>query len=209
MRQFSKPMRIERLSLEARILYTAFCLFLLLGAGTSVWFYLDDELGIAPSSAAAYYLGGPGAEASAPREQEPSDGPDLELPELAPSGPDLEGLPDLDGAPSDVDTAPMKFEKSARQVMETFHFHLFSVPVCLLIVGHIFMMCGLATRTKVLVLLLASASTLVHILAPPLIRFGGDAFAVLMFPSALIMGITWCVLLAWPIWEMWRPHPDG
>lgn len=188
MRYYAKPVGIDRLSLEARVLYTAFCLFLLTGGGTSVWFYLDDQLGVTPADAARYYLGD-AAVATAPQDD---DGPALELP-----GGDLDEVP---AAP-----AGMRFEKPPRQVMETFHFHLFSVPVVLLIVGHLFMMCSFSTRTKAWLLALTSVATLLHLLAPPLVRFASPSFAALVFPSALLMGLLWTFLTAWPVVEMWRP----
>src|SRR6185437_1292744 len=95
------------------------------------------------------------------------------------------------------------FAKAPRQVMETFHFHLFSVSVCLLIVAHLFMMCALPTPLKATVVAIAWLSTLAHLLAPPLIRLVSLKFAPLMFPSALAMSASWLALTAWPLWEMW------
>src|SRR5688572_5684879 len=152
MRHFAKPSSLDRLSLEARLIYTIFCLFMLVGYATSVWFYLDDELGTSPSDAERYYLG----EAVASVEKPSESGPELDVPDEA---------------------APMRFEKPARQVMETAHFHLFSVPICLLILAHIFMMGRESTRTKVLTIGIASASTMIHVMAPPLIRFASPSFA--------------------------------
>lgn len=166
MRQFARPMAIERLSLEARILYSGFCLFVLVGIGTSLWLYADDKLGVSPSAAEHYYLGG-------------------------------------------GDAASMSFEKPPRQVMETFHFHAFTVPVVLLVIGHIFMMCNLSTRLKASVLATATLSTLIHLLAPVLTRFATPAAAVLVFPSAALMAVLWIVLSAYPIYAMWRPSPDS
>jgi hypothetical protein len=187
MRTFARSTPIDRLSLEARVVYTLFCLFLLIGYATSAWFYADDELGAAPASAARYYLGE--AEAATPAPAPSEDGPALDLPEEAPAATSL------------------RIAKPARQVMETFHFHLFSVSVCLLILGHLFMMCRLSVRTKSTLLVVAGVSTLLHLLAPPLIRFVGPGFAALMFPSAVLMGLSWLVLTVWPVWEMWRPVP--
>ena len=195
MRVFARPTPMERLSLEARVVYTAFCLFLLAGYATSVWFYLDDGLGVAPADTASYYLGDApvaSAAASTASPAAPADGPALDLPEEA-AAPDLR-------APH----AGMRFEKPPRQVMETFHFHLFSVSVCLLILGHLFMMCGLPRGLKVGTLAVGSVATFLHLLVPPLVRFGGPGAAFLMFPSALLMGLTWLVMTAWPVWDMWR-----
>ena len=124
MRQFARPFPISRLSLEARVLYTGFLAFLALGFASSLWLYSDSFGGLSAHGAAEYYRGG--AAPAAPATPEPSGGPALNLP---PDGPAL----DLPGeAPA---SAPLRLEKPARQVMETFHFHLFTVPVVLLIVG--------------------------------------------------------------------------
>jgi hypothetical protein len=183
-------MGIDRLSLEARVLYTVFCLFMLLGGASSAWLFKDDGLTASPSTTRRYYLGD---DAPAP---------------AAAAGPAL----DLPGEPSALPVSSsegLRFEKPARQVVETFHFHLFSVPVCLLIVGHIFMMCALPSRTKVITLLLAALATFAHLLVPPLVRFASPAFALLMFPTGLVLTVAWTFLTAWPIFEMWRPATSG
>lgn len=180
MRAFAKPTPIGRLSVEARVVYTAFCIFMLLGYFTSAWLYLDDDLGTAPADTARYYLG-----EDVESEATGDDGPTLDLPD--------EDLPD----------EALRLEKPARQVMETFHFHLFSMPVCLLIVAHIFMMCGVSTRHKVVWIGAASLSTFVHLVTPVLVRFASDGFAFLMFPSAVLMGVSWLYLTLRPVGEMW------
>ncbi len=184
MRAFAKPTPIGRLSVEARVVYTAFCVFMLLGYFTSAWLYLDDDLGVRPADTERYYLGEDTTEASAT-----DDGPALDLP-----GEDA--LPDQ----------ALRLEKPARQVMETFHFHLFSMPVCLLIIAHIFMMCGVSTRHKVVWIGAATVTTFVHLVTPVLVRFASPGFAFLMFPSAVLMGVAWLYLTARPVFEMWSPR---
>jgi hypothetical protein len=191
MRPFARPVGIGRLSLEARVLYSAFCVFILIGGFSSLWFYVDDELGVVPDDAARYYLGDT-QEAPPPTSD---DGPALDLGDLG----------DLGAADEPAAAGTMRFEKPARQVMETFHFHLFSVPVVLLIIGHLFMMCGWSMRRKTGILVTASVTTLLHLLAPPLIRFVSPHFAALVFPTAVLMLLSWTLMTAWPLWEMWRP----
>src|SRR5687768_8670603 len=123
MRYFGRPTQLERLSLEARIVYTGFAVFMLLGYGSSAWLYGDDELGVSGDNAVRYYLGAP-TTANAAADAN-AGGPALELPDLE------------SGA---IETG-MRLAKPPRQVMETFHFHLLTVPVCLLIIAHLFMMC--------------------------------------------------------------------
>ncbi|WNG37336.1 hypothetical protein F0U61_29420 [Archangium violaceum] len=195
MRQFARPFPITRLSLEARVLYTGFLLFLVLGFVSSVWLYADSFGGLSGQGASEYYRGGASAPEPAAR-AEAEGGPALELPS---DGPALE----LPG--EEVAAAPMRLEKPARQVMETFHFHLFTVPVVLLIVGHLFMLTALSTRLKVGVITLASVATFVHLLAPLLVRFVGPQWGWLVPVSVVGAAVGWLPMLLWPLWEMWRP----
>ncbi|AKJ04217.1 hypothetical protein ATI61_101690 [Archangium gephyra] len=197
MRQFARPFPITRLSLEARVLYTGFLLFLVLGFVSSVWLYADSFGGLSGRSTVEYYRGGAAQAATAPG-VDAAGGPALELP---PDGPALE----LPGETAAV--APMRLEKPARQVMETFHFHLFTVPVVLLIVGHLFMLTALSVRLKVGVITLASVATFVHLLAPLLVRFVGPQWGWLMPVSVVGAAVGWLPMLVWPLWEMWRPVP--
>jgi hypothetical protein len=199
-RQFARPFPITRLSLEARVLYTGFLLFLLLGIVSSVWLYRDSFDGLSGQGAAEYYRGAQALPPTAGGSAEQGSGPALELPS---DGPALE-------LPGEVaEAAPMRLEKPARQVMETFHFHLFSVPVVLLIVGHLFMLTGLSTRVKVGLIILATVSTFVHLLAPLLVRFVSPGWGWLMPASVVAAAAGWMPLLVWPLWEMWRPAPPG
>jgi hypothetical protein len=184
-RTFRRPGGIDKLSLEARVLYTGFCVFMLVGYASSAWFYLDDHLGVRPSSAASYYLGGAKTEVPG-KDKGGAGGPEIALP--------------------DAEQVTLSVEKPARQVMETFHFHLFSVSVCLLIVAHLFMMSTLLpTMTKVSVIAIGSVATLLHILCPPLVRFVSGGFGALMFPSAVLMAACWIVMTVQPVYEMWKP----
>ncbi|MEE8410177.1 MAG: hypothetical protein V3T05_11265 [Myxococcota bacterium] len=186
MRLFLRPPGLDRLSIEARVIYSVFALFMLMAYASSVWLYGDDSPGVTPSSARDYYLG---ASASPPVDGNAgSDG-----------GPSI----DLPSGPTRPAAASMRFEKPARQVVETFHFHAFTAPLCLLVIAHLFMMCALGVFLKVGVILAGALSTLVHLVAPLLVRFVSPGLAWLVFPSALIMAITWLVMTLWPIYEMW------
>jgi hypothetical protein len=191
-RPFAKPTPLSVLSLEARVLYSAFIAFLLVGVWTAAWLWHDDGLGVSPAAARAYYLG----EAGAPLGDAPVAAPPADT-----------GGPALDLPPEAARQGELRVAKSARQVIETFHFHMFSVPVCLLIVGHLFMMCRWSTRSKVMVLALASLATLAHLFGPVLVRFASGAFAALFVASALAMTALWTLMLLVPLVEMWRPSP--
>ncbi len=169
-RQFTQPFPLARLSLEARVLYSSFLIFVLVGVGSSAWLYRDNGFGLGSEEVVRYFHGD-----------------------------------EATGLPAPADDAAMHMEKSARQVVETLHFHAFTMPVVLLIVGHLFMMCALSTRKKIGVLVTAATTTLLHLLLPPLVSFASAGFAALFGPSAIVMSAAWLVLLVWPLVEMWRP----
>ncbi|HEY0839948.1 MAG TPA: hypothetical protein VGD74_07160 [Vulgatibacter sp.] len=234
MRQFARPFPLERLSLEARVLYTAFLVFLGAGLASSVWLYASSFGGLRADSAASYYLGDdrapgwrdagasggegrPGAAAAAkgPALELPDadDGvPALDLPDADAGGPALD-LPDADAGGqalplgSAASGGAMRLGQSPRQVMETFHFHLFTVPVVLLIVGHLFMLTAMRTGRKVAIISVASVATFVHLFAPLAIRFGGASFGWLMPASVAAASLGWVPMIVLPLWEMWRRLP--
>ncbi|MBI2375597.1 MAG: hypothetical protein HYV07_16500 [Deltaproteobacteria bacterium] len=176
---------MERLSLEARVVYSFFLLFILVGLASSVWFWIDDGLGLGATGTQAYYLGS----RSDPDPAAPSDGPELEL-------------------PGDAAAEPLRLAKPPRQVVETFHFHLFSVSVCFLILGHIFMMVRLGRAAKVAVISCGALGSLAHLLVPVLVRFGSPGLAHMMFPTAAIAGLSWVWMTIHPLVEMWVVVPE-
>ena len=206
MRAFARPFPIDRLSLEARVLYSAFCAFLLVGVTSSIWLLHDDGIDGSSHSVRRHYRGGsvdvvvdPATKIVA-SELSAASGPAIDIGALEAS------------AAVDAATAQTP-ARSLRQVVETTHFHLFSVPLCLLVVGHLFMMCALRLGTKVAVLVVAATSTLLHVLSPLLVRTANETQAAVTAPlfvvSAATMGATWFVMLAWPLWQMWtRPPPS-
>jgi hypothetical protein len=198
MRVFARPFPLQQLSLEARVLYAGFCVFLLFGVWTSAWLAHDDGFGTDSTTVVRYYRGDDATAATPSTTTAPAatDGPAIALP---------------DEVATDDAKAALHVEKSARQVMETFHFHSFTMPVVLLIVGHIFMMCAVSTRKKVWVLVVGSLSTLLHLLLPVVVRFAGAGVAhfgaALFVPTAVLMLLTWTVMLARPLVELARRPP--
>jgi hypothetical protein len=190
-RPFAKQQPLaRRLSLEARVLYTGFLAFLGFGLASSALLYRDSFGGLTSARASRYYLGETGSM------------PTQDI--AAPNGPTLE-LPD---EPAEA-AVGLALAKPPRQLLETFHFHLFTVPVVLLIVGHLFMLTGLSVRSKVVAITVATAATFLHLVAPLAIRFLGQGFGLLMPLSAVAAALGWLPLTLWPVWEMWRPAGLG
>ena len=124
MRQFaSSGFRLWNLGIEAKVLYTTFCVLTLFGIVSSALYY-GDLVGAGTSGIKSYYAG----EARAPRPRRPPRrrgrrrlGPPIDVPE------DEAGHPPI--------VVPMTY----RKLLEVTHFHLFTMPVVLLIIGHLFL----------------------------------------------------------------------
>ena len=190
MRQFaSSGFRIWNLSREAKLVYTGFGLFSLLALAVSALFY-EDLVGPRTAGVAGYYAGA----VAAPAETGPAGaagaaaGPKIELPE----------------APSERITVAVSY----RKLLEVTHFHLFTVPVFLLIIAHLFMLTGLSSPAKVAWIAAGWVSALVHVAAPWLIRYGGAGWSFSYPLSGAVMGTALTVMTVYPIVVMWLPRRD-
>ncbi len=187
MRQFSqKGFRIEQLSFEAKVLYSAFLLFAMAAMLVSVAYY-SALVGDAPLDGAREYYAGEAAITSAANEADTMEGPALELPDEMQS-----------------ETAPMLLSMSKRKLLEVTHFHLFTLPIFLLVIAHIFMLCSMRPLTKRAIIISGVLSSGIHMAAPWLVFFGGAAWAWLMPITGGWMTLSMMVLIVWPAWAMWR-----
>jgi hypothetical protein len=92
-------------------------------------------------------------------------------------------------------------------LLQTTHFHLFSVPVYLLVAGHLFLLSGLSPKIKTAAISAAIAFTVLHLLAPWLVYFGGAALAWVYPITGAGMLLGFVVLLGVPLYEMWSGRP--
>lgn len=99
--------------------------------------------------------------------------------------------------------AELIVEKSPRELLETAHFHLFSMPVVLLILGHLFLLAR-GGRWKSWVVGAASALTLLHVAGPWVIRYGGAAWGWVMPATGIPFLVLYLVMAVWPVPELVR-----
>lgn len=168
--------RLWNLSREAKIVFTAYVAFSLLGLSSAVLYSYELTGGRVLAGTREYYAA---AEAGT------GGGPDIEL------------------APDDA--RPLVVGVSYRKLLEASHFHLFTVPVLLLIVSHLFMLAGLRPGTTAAWLLLSWGLSLLHLAAPWVIHYGSARLAALMPLSgaAMLLAITFLCLVT--AVRMWRP----
>ena len=191
MRQFaSSGFRLWNLGIEAKVLYTTFCVLTLFGIVSSALYY-GDLVGAGTSGIKSYYAGeAPQTAAAAP----------------APSGAPATG-PAIDVPDEDAAHPPIVVAISYRKLLEVTHFHLFTMPVVLLIIGHLFLATGLGDRAKLLWLVGESCSVAAHLATPWIVRYAGGRLAFLHAITGIALTLTMSVLTIYPVIAMWRTKP--
>jgi hypothetical protein len=186
MRQFgSSGFRLWNLGADAKTLYTAFCVLTFLGVVSSALYY-RELVGVGTSGIRRYYAGenDDQPEAAAPPAPQPGTGPAIEV-------------------PPEAQAAPIVVAVSYRKLLEVTHFHLFTMPVVLLIVGHLFLATGLGERAKRAWLIAGVVSVSLHLATPWLVR-AAAGLAPLHALSGIALTVTMSVLTLYPVASMWR-----
>jgi hypothetical protein len=93
------------------------------------------------------------------------------------------------------------------ELLETAHFHLFSMPIFFLVLGHIFFLSSIGERTKLAIILTAFAALVFEIALPWLIVYHSRAWAWLEHPTRIALLATFLVFIVVPLREMWSGQP--
>jgi hypothetical protein len=177
------PGRLRAVSLGSKLLYTAFAIAALTGLLVS-WKLYGSAVG---EAGPAVYYGG--AELKrAPEKADPVDAPVIELAE--------------ESKPSRPITAQMP----ERKLLEVTHFHLFTIPVYVLILAHLWLLTKLPVWIQHTGVVLAVLTSALHIAAPWLVR-GSPGAAVLMPISGISMLLTLGLMALISTIDMWLPQP--
>lgn len=178
--------RLRSLPLSARAVYSVFLLFTLAAMGMTGWL-AENMVGLDAARVAPYYAGSVSTKAPRAIAPLPGGGPALELPA------------DTDGT---LGTEPMPL----RKLLEVTHFHLFSLPVYLLILSHLFMLSRSTEAMKIGWISLGAATVAGHIAAPWVARTGAAGATALYAGSGALMALSFAVMSGVPLWEMWAPQ---
>jgi hypothetical protein len=176
--------RLRQLPFTARLTYSVFLAFTLVALGFTAWLGAD-MLGSDLSGIGSYYAG-----QHAP---------------VAPAAPAADGGgPALD-LPSDVLPSTQDEAMPRRKLLEVTHFHLFSMPVYLMILAHLFMLSRLGSRAKVTWIALATLAVALHIAAPWYAQSGAAGSKPFYALSGALLMLSFLVLALVPLVEMWLP----
>ena len=191
MRDFARTSgRLRALPFPARLVYTVFLAFTVVALALSVW--LGAEMVGADLGGIDEYYAGTSRSTTEAVQPSDTDGPVLDVP--------VDALPTTEAAPMPL-----------RKLLEVTHFHLFSMPVYLMIVAHLFMLSSVGLRAKIMWISLGSLSVALHIAAPWLARSGSASSALAYGGSGTLLLVSFLVMAIVPLLEMWRPRatPDA
>ena len=184
MKDFIRPAgRLRSLPLTARVTYSVFIAFTLVALAESAWLGAD-MLGADLGGIGAYYAGSPSAPAVPTTPAADGGGPVPDLPS--------EALPQLASDPV-----------PRRKLLEVTHFHLFTMPVYLMILAHLFMLGRMGQRAKLVWIALGTLAVLLHIAAPWVARNGSAGSSLFYALSGALLFVSFGVMCAVPLYEMW------
>jgi hypothetical protein len=168
------------------VVYSVFNVFSLLALAETAWLGAD-MVGADLSGVDAYYAGKSSAAAVERAPAAASGGPVIELPDEA-----------LTAEP-----APMPL----RKLLEVTHFHLFTMPVYLLILAHLFMLSRTRSSIKLGFIAGGSLGVLLHMIAPWVARSGSPLSTAFYGVSGSLLLVCMLVMSVVPLFEMWAPPP--
>jgi hypothetical protein len=157
------PNALRRLDVSARLLYTSFLVFTVVGLVSAGMLHVDG-MGTDSTTAATWWRG---------------------------------------------DETGMAYPKSYRQLAELTHFHLFTEPVALLVVAHLYNLGGDAGARKLAAIAGTVVAIAVQVALPWAVAYGSASFAAGLFPvnAAVLIGFLYMSAVA--TWDMWGTAPAG
>jgi hypothetical protein len=179
--QAGLPGRLRALPLGAKILYSAFVLATLIGLWVSDSLY---RAAVGDAGPAVYYAGA--VASSAP--------------------PAARGGPAIELAPEDSKPRAIVEQIPERKLLEVTHFHLFTIPVYVLVLAHLWLLAKVPVWAQNLGVVAAVAASGLHIAAPWIVR-GRPGLTFLVGSSGLAMLGALGLLAVGSTIDMWLPNP--
>lgn len=106
--------------------------------------------------------------------------------------------------------AALQFPKEMHELLENTHFHIFIVPVVLLVLTHVFYMTAWSERARLWVTWIVWGAALADLAGPWLVRYAGAPFAWWKLASSLSFHGALLFLTVVSLYETWLGRaPDG
>ena len=101
----------------------------------------------------------------------------------------------------------MSFPRTFWQLLEVSHFHLFSVPVVVLILSHLLYAAVASPRLRMGLTIVTFAGALLEISGPWAVRYLAGGFAYALLAGWLLLGGGMTLIILLTLLAMWRPEP--
>lgn len=88
-------------------------------------------------------------------------------------------------------------------LLETAHFHLFTMPIFFLVLGHIFFLSSWSDRAKLAIVAASFVSLVAEIVLPFAIVYHSGKWALLEHASRMTFFVTSLLFIVVPLHEMW------
>ncbi len=105
------------------------------------------------------------------------------------------------------DESRLIFPKTYGSLLEITHFHLFSMSIIFLAITHLFLICKLSSRLKILLLFLSFTGLMADMASPWLILYEDAAWAWLMVVSLPFLSLSLFIMVALILRELWFMKP--
>jgi len=100
------------------------------------------------------------------------------------------------------DEAGETYPKTTRELVETAHFHVFSMPIVFLVVGHLMGMTRFGNASKSVLISGGFLGVLLNIAAPFLILHAGSAWALGKLAGNILMAVSLVSMSALALWDL-------
>ncbi len=104
------------------------------------------------------------------------------------------------------DDSEMHFPKTFWQLVEVSHFHLFTIPVVMLILAHLLYATPTASRARVALTVIVFAGAFLDALGPWAIRYISGALAPALMLGWVLLGGGSLVIVVLTLIAMWAPE---
>ena len=109
----------------------------------------------------------------------------------------------------DPDAMVIAVEKTPRYLLEITHQHLFSMPVVMVVLGHLFLLAR-GGPWKTAVVIAAPVLTILHLAGPWIVRYGGSGWAWWMPVTAIPYVAVYVFMALWPLPDVFsKPEARG
>jgi hypothetical protein len=100
----------------------------------------------------------------------------------------------------------MSFPKTFWQLTEVSHFHLFTIPVVVLILSHLLIATPSTSRARVALTVATFGGALLDALGPWAVRYLDAGFAYALILGWLLLGGGSLMIVLWTLLSMWGPE---